>query len=439
LLGPVRTARRAAARWSASADRRFHDDLFARRSYDPFDPSYPGYITIRRFGDLAEARFGDARRVLDLGCGPGEITCELARRHPDVSFVGVDHSEAAIARAARLASTGGLGNVRFERSDVAEYVPQDRVDLILMFDSFHHLTAPRRFVTQASRYADRFFLIEPAGDALGRWRRSIDCDWIALELDKLRARVEHTLGVEIAPAESSATPPAASLAGKATENRYTEDDYLGFFDGLSVSFQGTVSGLDVYPTSPEYDSAWRRRMMNVAYELLADIDRDLYERSLDAYAKHWTIYVETQKRTAVPRASRPFTPVPAHVQIPVQGAHDVRYTSIDVPPSLPRAAETTVEIEIRNMSWRNWSSGSTPPVFVSYHWLDSDRRVVEFDGMRTPLPRTVRPEESCRASVRVRTPDRAGRCFLEIDLVEEGVAWFSAAGAPVLRIPVVLK
>jgi hypothetical protein len=87
-------------------------------------------------------------------------------------------------------------------------------------------------------------------------------------------------------------PDAETLAGRATENRYTEDDYTRFFDGLSVSFRGTVAGLDVYPPQPAYDSVWRRRMMDVAYQLLAEIDEDLYERGLDAYAKHWAIYVE---------------------------------------------------------------------------------------------------------------------------------------------------
>ncbi len=307
-----------------------------------------------------------------------------------------------------------------------------------MFDSFHHLIAPRRFVEHAVQYADRFFLIEPAGDALGRWRRSIDCDWITVELDKLRSRIEHTLGIEPQPGEASPSPAPESIAGKATENRYTEDDYIRFFDGLSVRFQGTVAGLDVYPPQPHYDSEWRRRTMDVAYELLVSIDRSLCDRSLDAYAKHWTIYAEKDSSFA-PRARRAFTPVPFSSATPIQGAYDARYTSIDVPSSLPSRTELTLEVALENMSWRDWSSQSSPPVFISYHWLGSDRSLVEFDGMRTPLPHTVRAGESCRAAVRVRTPARAGRYFLEIDLVEEGVTWFSAAGAPPFRVSVMVK
>ena len=64
------------------ADREFHDALFSPQQYDPFTFAYPGYLTIRRFADLAAERLTGVRRAADLGCGPGEITCELARRHP---------------------------------------------------------------------------------------------------------------------------------------------------------------------------------------------------------------------------------------------------------------------------------------------------------------------------------------------------------------------
>src|SRR5512141_2937630 len=94
-----RRIRWALQQWNSTDDRAFHDAIFSGQDYNPFTFAYPGYITIRRFANLAQARIGNARHVVDLGCGPGEITCELARRVPEVHFTGVDHSEAAIARA----------------------------------------------------------------------------------------------------------------------------------------------------------------------------------------------------------------------------------------------------------------------------------------------------------------------------------------------------
>ena len=76
----------------AQSDRDFHDQLFAGQHPPPFAFSYFGYLTIKRFADLAAPYVENTKSVLDLGCGPAEITCELARRFPQVSFLGVDHS-----------------------------------------------------------------------------------------------------------------------------------------------------------------------------------------------------------------------------------------------------------------------------------------------------------------------------------------------------------
>lgn len=48
---------------------------------------------------------------LDLGCGKGGFTAEMARREPDVLFVGVDFEPICIAYAAERAVTGGLANM----------------------------------------------------------------------------------------------------------------------------------------------------------------------------------------------------------------------------------------------------------------------------------------------------------------------------------------
>ncbi len=207
--GAFRAWRRVRSRWShwsVTADREFHDHLFAAAEHDPFSPAYPGYITIRRFADLAAAHLENARVVLDLGCGPGEITCELAKRFPALSFHGVDHSQTAVDLASSHAGRLQLSNVTFQRADLQTFEPVGPADLVVMFDAFHHLTEPGAFVKRMSRYCDRFFLIEPAGDALGRWKRTIDFDWLPNELDKIRARIEYLLREKA----SSSQPPASS-------------------------------------------------------------------------------------------------------------------------------------------------------------------------------------------------------------------------------------
>jgi trans-aconitate 2-methyltransferase len=82
----------------------------------------------RPFFDLL-SRVGcdDPRDVVDLGCGPGQLTATLADRWPDASVVGVD-SSADMIDAAR-AHEGE--RVRFELADVRTWSPSRPVDVIV--------------------------------------------------------------------------------------------------------------------------------------------------------------------------------------------------------------------------------------------------------------------------------------------------------------------
>ena len=51
--------------------------------------------------------------VLELGCGKGEYTVELARLYPDMNFIGVDIKGARMWTGAKMALEEKLGNVAF--------------------------------------------------------------------------------------------------------------------------------------------------------------------------------------------------------------------------------------------------------------------------------------------------------------------------------------
>jgi trans-aconitate 2-methyltransferase len=84
-----------------------------------------------------------ARRIVDLGCGPGTSTQLLAARYPDAQIVGVDNSEQMLAAArARLPGTA------FEKNDIGAWRPSLRPDLIfanaaLQWLPNHHELVPR--------------------------------------------------------------------------------------------------------------------------------------------------------------------------------------------------------------------------------------------------------------------------------------------------------
>lgn len=56
--------------------------------------------------------------VLELGCGKGEYTVELARLYPDMNFIGVDIKGARMWTGAKMALEEGLSNVAFLRTNI---------------------------------------------------------------------------------------------------------------------------------------------------------------------------------------------------------------------------------------------------------------------------------------------------------------------------------
>lgn len=53
--------------------------------------------------------------VLELGCGRGEYTVEMARKYPEVNFMGIDIKGARLWRGAKSATLESLTNVAFVR------------------------------------------------------------------------------------------------------------------------------------------------------------------------------------------------------------------------------------------------------------------------------------------------------------------------------------
>lgn len=84
-----------------------------------------------------------AGRILDLGCGPGDITVRFAKRHPECSVLGVDGSEAMLRFGRERIEAEGLGErVLLERV----FLPTDQLgagfDGAISNSLLHHLQEP---------------------------------------------------------------------------------------------------------------------------------------------------------------------------------------------------------------------------------------------------------------------------------------------------------
>lgn len=74
---------------------------------------------------LAQVALAEPRRVVDIGCGPGNSTELLAERWPGAEVIGIDTSPAMLAEARRR-----LPAIRFETADAAAWRPDAPVDVI---------------------------------------------------------------------------------------------------------------------------------------------------------------------------------------------------------------------------------------------------------------------------------------------------------------------
>ena len=88
----------------------------------------------RPFFDLLAQVTIEPTRVVDLGCGPGNLTATLAERWPAATVLGIDSSPEMIAGAASLSIPGRL---RFEIGDLSAWAPDEPVDLIVSNAALH--------------------------------------------------------------------------------------------------------------------------------------------------------------------------------------------------------------------------------------------------------------------------------------------------------------
>mgnify|MGYP001582319170 FL=1 len=93
-----------------------------------YSQQYDYYLAI---GARVADRIGEARSILDVGCGVGILTTFYARQYPDKIFVGIDRSPDSIVRAQEQSKALGLTNVRFECLDLDHTAPTRSYDLIL--------------------------------------------------------------------------------------------------------------------------------------------------------------------------------------------------------------------------------------------------------------------------------------------------------------------
>ncbi|MEO9323401.1 trans-aconitate 2-methyltransferase [Nocardioides sp. C4-1] len=163
----------------------------------------------RPFVDLV-ARVGATApaTVVDLGCGPGNLTRLLAERWPGADVAGVDSSAEMIASARR-----GDGDVRFEVQDLRAWVDGGhRVDVLVSNATLQWVPG------HLDLLADLVGSVAPGG-------------WLAVQVPGNFGEPSHTIRAELA----AEAPYAEHVAGVAHPSSHDPVDYLDALTALGCA------------------------------------------------------------------------------------------------------------------------------------------------------------------------------------------------------------
>jgi len=182
------------------------DDTWSPEQYERFHDERS-----RPFLDLVGLVRGcPGMRVVDLGCGTGELTRLLHQRLQASETLGLDSSEAMLRGSAAFAGDG----LRFERGDVAEFHAAGRYDLVFSNAVLHWLPSHEA-------------LLERLGSALAPGGQ------LAVQVPANFDHASHVVAAEV----GSEPPFAAALGGHTHANNVLPPesyarllDRLGFVD-----------------------------------------------------------------------------------------------------------------------------------------------------------------------------------------------------------------
>lgn len=210
----------------------------------------------RPFHDLvALIRPDGLRTAVDLGCGTGELTRELADRLQVASVIGVDSSPEMLAQSARWARPG----LTFQQGDIAAFQPGPPLDLLFSNAALHWLPDHETVIPRLLGW------VRPGGQ-------------VALQMPANFDHPSHRVARDVAARLFPDTfAPQATFAGTLAVERYAELLFAGGFQDQSCRVE--VYGHPM-PSGAEV-VAWTQGTALTAYQ--ARLSAPDFARFLDAY------------------------------------------------------------------------------------------------------------------------------------------------------------
>jgi ubiquinone/menaquinone biosynthesis C-methylase UbiE len=116
--------------------------------------------------EALKATVGKDIRLLDIGCGDGVYTFDVATRFQPKEILAFDPAEKAIAVAQKMARTKKINSVRFMTGDIYkthELVKKNYYDVGLIRGVLHHLDDAGRAISSVTKAVPTVIVLEPNG------------------------------------------------------------------------------------------------------------------------------------------------------------------------------------------------------------------------------------------------------------------------------------
>lgn len=335
---------------------------------------------------LALSRLAPAGRVMDLGCGRGEITYQLARAGGSVTAIDYSSDSIAISRSCfGPEDTAALGRVKFICGDASSIEIPDKFSAIIAGDLIEHLAA-HELERVFRRVADHL-------EATGIFIIHTFPNLWWYEHGYRRRRVEAARLGAFLPAE-----PRSRYELLMHINEQTPA-------GLRRQLKSFFRHVCVWVADPDLPGEHLLKP--------AKLSDWIGERDIYALASH------SELDLARAKALLSMQPLPR--QCATQTTLNISFCPCEAPVDTP----FTVVVSVTNGTDYIFSSFGPNPVHVSYHWFDqSSEKVVVFDGLRTKIPVPIQPGETRELVAAVQSPAAPGLHRLVITFVQEGEFWF---------------
>ncbi len=448
---------------------------------EPYPPAWHGFqspahlrATLAMMGVAWEVGPETRLRIAEIGCGSGYSTNVLAAGNPAAEVHGFDYNPAHIAEARSFAAEAGLGNVRFDETDLAELdgaaldaLPPFDLVLVHGFWSWVDdrvrdgvLRLLRRRLNPGGVVLLTYNAMPGAATGLALWRvvRGVlgDAAPGSDAFAAARAKVERLVAAEakhllpsvwrsLLMGELGGARPGYMLHEFATEHWRPAffADVAAAMGSARCEYAGSATLSENFPSmtlTAEQQALWREAPDQAGRELITDLcvprafRRDVYVRGIRRVSAEWaTDAIELVPSTAAQREVKLVTQageavLPPHIIGPMREALSRGPQSIGALRALPGCGGATPQ---ETLAMLIGSSVAMPmwqaPADVTAAGIGAARRLNAVT-MRRLAPHGISPIAGEGARLALATPVLGGGLFA--DALEVAVSTLVAQHPP---------